>query len=113
MDKFINTNQCRPFMADPKGAKMLAPKIRELADTGEMSSTEIASTLGTSAAYVRTVMSRAKTAPPGKQRDVADSATLGSEMAALREVMREVSTSARIDAVVRAFGQREIGRAHV
>lgn len=94
-------------MADPKGAKMLAPKIRELADTGEMSSTEIASTLGTSAAYVRTVMSRAKTAPPGKQRDVADSATLGSEMAALREVMREVSTSARIDAVVRAFGQRD------
>lgn len=92
----------------PKGT--LAPKIRELADEGEMSATEIADSLGTSAAYVRTVLSRKKQGigkAVSPQAEVAESAILGSEMAALREIIREVSTSKRVDAVVRAFGMRD------
>lgn len=94
-----------------KGRKgTLAPKIRELADEGEMSATEIADSLGTSAAYVRTVLSRKKRGigkAGGPVAEVAESAILGSEMAALREIIREVSTSKRVDAVVRAFGMRD------
>lgn len=88
----------------------MAPKIRELGDVGEMSATEIADSLGTSPSYVRTVLSRKKRGigkTGGPVAEVADSVMLGSEMAALREVIREVSTSTRVDAVVRAFGMRD------
>ena len=82
-----------------------AVKIRELADSG-MTQVDIASSIGVSRQYVSKVLKDERTKVRA-EREIDYQApqieTLGSDMSALRDIIRESSTTQKADAIIRTF----------
>jgi len=82
-----------------------AEKIRELADSG-MTQVDIASSLGVTRQYVNKVIKEDRAKVRAGRETVFEAPqveTLGSDMAALRDIIRESSTTQKADAIIRTF----------
>ena len=97
------------------GSPTKKDKILELVGTG-LSASQIATQVGANVQYVQGVIRKEKrdsevAAPTSAAAEVgADKVeTVGSDMAALRNIIIESSPTKRVDAVVRAFGKNHPG----
>ena len=82
-----------------------ADKIRELAASG-MTQVDIASSLGVSRQYVSKVLKQDRSKSRAAREtsfEAPQTETLGSDMAALRDIIRESSTTQKADAIIRTF----------
>ena len=82
-----------------------AEKIRELAGSG-MTQVDIASSLGVSRQYVSKVLKQDRSKSRAAREtsfEAPQTETLGSDMAALRDIIRESSTTQKADAIIRTF----------
>ena len=82
-----------------------AEKIRELAASG-MTQVDIASSLGVSRQYVSKIMKQDRSKSRAAREtsfEAPQTETLGSDMAALRDIIRESSTTQKADAIIRTF----------
>ena len=86
-------------------AESSADKIRELADSG-MTQVDIASSLGVTRQYVSKVLKDDRSKARASREisfQAPQTETLGSDMAALRDIIRESSTTQKADAIIRTF----------
>ena len=86
-------------------AESSADKIRELADSG-MTQVDIASSLGVTRQYVSKVLKENRSKARASREtsfQAPQTETLGSDMAALRDIIRESSTTQKADAIIRTF----------
>lgn len=82
-----------------------AEKIRELAGSG-MTQVDIASSLGVSRQYVNKILKQDRSKARAAREtsfEAPQTETLGSDMAALRDIIRESSTTQKADAIIRTF----------